>query len=275
MRAWIGAGLIVGAGLSAGLAWGHETAAALSGPATLMAHDLVRYLHIVLLVFWLGPDVAITIAGSYAANTQLSASQRAGAARMAEYYAIMPKVCMSLMLTVGGILSEYVGLEHPWWQMAGIVLVGPLWLSLTLLAWFGSGGAGLAASRLERWLRIALVFGIPVSVGYSTITGRLAEAPYVGSKLLLFAAVLVLGLLASRAYAPFLAAVRALRPDAPAPELEQTIANGFRRGRLFVFATWAALLLAALIGVVKPGVAEDQKAPAVNGSTEMEMDAAP
>ena len=77
------------------------------------------------------------------------------------------------------------------------------------------------------------------------------------------------------AAAPFLAAVRALRPDAPSPELEQTIANGFRRGRLFVFATWAALLLAALIGVVKPGVAEDQKAPAVNGSTEMEMDAAP
>lgn len=39
---------------------------------------------------------------------------------------VIPRAAISLMLTVGGLLSEYVGLEHPWWQMAGIVLLGQL-----------------------------------------------------------------------------------------------------------------------------------------------------
>lgn len=244
--------------MTTGTALAHETASS-AGAMVLNGHDLLRYLHVVLLVFWLGPDVAIVIAGSYAANTGLNAAQRAGAARMAEYYSIMPRVCMSLMLTVGGVLSEQVGLDHPWWQMAGIILLGPVWLVLTLFAYFGSGGSASAslASRLERWLRVALIIGIPVSVGYSTVTGRLAAAPYVGSKLLLFALVLALGLLANRAFAPYLAGVRQLAANGASTGLDQAITTSFARGRRFVVATWAALLLAALMGVVQPGVPDD------------------
>lgn len=241
--------------LAGGLAIAHESGE-VSGPMTLTAHDFLRYLHVVLLVFWLGPDVAITIAGSYAANTQLNAAQRAGAARMAGYYALMPQVCMSLMLTVGGILSEYVGLEHPWWQMAGIILLGPVWLTLTLLAYFGWGGAGELSARLEHWLRIALVFGIPVSVTYSVVTGRLAEAPYVGGKLILFALLLVLGLLIRRAYAPFRDGIEQLSRDGASPGLDQVITTSFTRGRRLVYVSWVILMLAALAGVVKPGATE-------------------
>lgn len=229
-----------------------------SGGLTLAAHDFWRYLHIVLLVFWLGPEVAIMIAGHHAVNTSLNAAQRAGAARMMEYYEIMPRVCMSLMLTVGGALSEYVGLEHPWWQMAGIWLLGPVWLVLTLGAYFGgAAGAGLLAARLEHWLRIALIIGIPISVGYSMATERLAEAPYVAGKLLLFAVILVLGLLARRAWAPFRQGVTRLATDGVSGALDAQMTASFSRGRRYVIATWVALLLAALAGVVQPGVPEE------------------
>ncbi len=244
--------------MTTAIAWGHEAGSAV-GSMTLSAHALLRYLHVVLLVFWLGPDVAIIIAGTYAADTRLNAAQRAGAARMARYYSLMPQVCMSLMLTVGGILTEQVGVVHPWWQMAAIVLLGPVWLTLTLLAYFGSGGAGALAARLERGLRIALIPGIPVSVSYAIVTGRLVEAPYVASKLLLFALVLALGLLASRALAPFHAGVKQLAAHGAADALDQAMAISFARGRRLVVATWAALLLAALIGVVQPGVPDADK----------------
>jgi hypothetical protein len=243
--------------LAAGAVWGHDVAAD-AGDLTLTAHEFTRYLHVVLLVFWLGPDVGIMVAGAYATNAGLNPAQRAGAARMMQYYEIMPRVCMSLMLTVGGILSEQVGLEHPLWQMAGIYLLGPLWLALTLVAYFGnSAGAGALAAKLEQWLRIALIIGVPVSVAYSIATGRLTEAPYIGSKLILFALVLLLGLLARRAFAPFLDGVRQLPVQGASPAIDQSMVASFGRGRRLVFATWVALLVAALIGIVQPGMPEE------------------
>ena len=236
---------------------------------TLSAHELTRYLHVVLLVFWLGPDVGIVIAGTHATNTALNAAQRAGAARMMQYYEIMPRVCISLMLTVGGILSGQVGLEHPWWQMAGIWLLGPVWLTLTLVAYFGgSAGAGALATRLEQWLRIVLIVAVPASVAYATATGRLDAAPYVGAKLMLFALILLLGLLARRAFAPFLDGIRQLPVTGATPALDRAMTASFGRGRRFVLATWAALLLAALLGIVQPGVPDEAGEPvAVSGLT--------
>ena len=239
-------------------AWAHTVGQ--SGGLTLSTHDLTRYLHVVLLVFWLGPEVAIVIAGNHAVSPALNAAQRAGAARMMQYYEIMPRVCTSLMLTVGGILSGQVGLEHSSWQMAAIVLLGPVWLVLTLVAYFGAAsGAGAAAARLDEWLRVVLIVAVPVSVVYSTVTGRLAEAPYVGAKLLLFALVLLLGLLGRRAFGPFVDGVRKLSlPGAPAAP-DPAVTASYVRGRRFIVAIGAALMLAALLGIVRPGEpAEDE-----------------
>ena len=247
-------------------AWAHTVGQ--SGGLTLSGHDLTRYIHVVLLVFWLGPEVAIVVAGNYAVSASLNAAQRAGAARMMQYYELMPRVCTSLMLTVGGILSEQVGLTHPSWQMAGIVLLGPVWLVLTLVAYFGaSPGAGASATKLEQWLRIALIIGVPVSVAYSTLTGRLAEAPYVGAKLLLFALVLLLGLLGRRALGPFVAGVQKLSAPGASGTPDPAMTASYIRGRRFIVAVGAALMLAALLGIVKPGApAESEEHAGVSRS---------
>ncbi len=239
--------------LATGLAWGAE--GSLRGDFTLTAHELTTFFHVVLLVFWLGPEIAIMVAGHFAINTSLSAPQRAGAARLMQYYEIMPRVCMSLMLTVGGVLSEMVGLEHPWWQMAGIWLLGPVWLGLTLAAYFNAHrGAENLAEKLERWLRIVMIVAVPVSVAWSVSTGRLEEAPYVGGKLILFALVLLLGLLARRAFGPFMAGVKQLATTGATPAGDASMVASFRSGRLYVYGVWAALLGAALMGIMKVGV---------------------
>ena len=244
--------VLLGLGFLASAAWGHEHLP--GGDLTLTAHEFTRFLHVVLLVFWLGPEVGIMVAGHHAINTTLSPAQRAGAARLMQYYEIMPRVCMSLMLTVGGVLSEQVGLEHPLWQTAGIWLLGPVWLVLTLLAYFNAHqGAANLAEQLERWLRIVMIVAVPLSVAWSTSTGRLAEAPYVGGKLILFAAVLLLGLLARRAFAPFMAGIGELTTTGATPAGDARMTASFRSGRLYVYGVWVALLVAALMGIVKTG----------------------
>ncbi len=191
-------------------------------------HELLQFLHIFLFVFWLGPDVAVYIWSRKAVEAGAPPEMQAVSRQMMTRVEMISRASMSLMLTVGGLLSHYVGLEHPWWQMAGIVLLGPVWLLLILVGFFRDGTPfGATALRLETALRWMVIVAVPLSVLWSTLSGRLDVAPYVGAKLLLFAAVLLCW---------------------------QLLRTGVPRSRTWLTTVWVGLLAAALLGVMKPGV---------------------
>ena len=207
-----------------------------------------------LFVFWLGPDVAVYAWSRKVIEVAASAEQRVVAGQMMLLADIIPRFAISLMLTVGGLLSGYVGLDHPWWQMAGIVLLGPVWLILVLIGTVRDGTPfGITSQRLETALRWLLIVAVPVSVAYSTMTGRLAMAPYVGSKLLLFAAVLLFGHFLRARLEPLRQGCAQLAAAGPSPELDETMRASLARSRPYSVAIWVALLSAALLGVLKPG----------------------
>jgi hypothetical protein len=139
--------------------------------------------------------------------------------------------------------------------MAGIVLLGPVWLTLVLIAVFRDGTAfGASAQRFESWLRWLLIVAVPLSVAYSTVTGRLALAPYVGAKLLLFALVLLFGHLLRARLAPLRQALAELGTTGPSTAGDEAMRVSLARSRPYSVAIWLALLTAALMGVLKPGV---------------------
>jgi len=226
------------------------------------SYELLQFLHVVLFVFWLGPEVAVYAWSRKAVEAGASAEQRIVAGQMMVLAGTIPRFAISLMLTVGGLLSEYVGLEHPWWQMAGIVLLGPVWLTLVLIGTIRDGTPfGATSIRLESALRWVLIVAVPVSVAYSTMTGRLNLAPYVGSKLLLFAAILLFGQLLRDRLAPLHQGLAQLGSTGPSPELDKVMQTSLARSRPYCVAIWVALLTAALLGVLKPGAPEQEKVP--------------
>jgi hypothetical protein len=264
--------LILGGCLMASLA----RAAAEPFPGTgdgVTPYEWLQFLHIFLFVFWLGPDVAVYAWSRKAVEANVSAEQRVVAGQMMAAVDIIPRAAMSLMLTVGGLLSEYVGLLHPWWQMAGVILLGPVWLALVLIGFLRDGTPfGATALRLETALRLVLVIAIPLSVAYSTVTGRLAIAPYVGAKLLLFAAVVLLGLLLRSRLAPVRAGFTELATEGPSATLDAAMRAGLARSRPYTVAIWVALLVAALMGVMRLGAPGPDPGPglpatAVGGGT--------
>jgi hypothetical protein len=102
-----------------------------------------------------------------------------------------------------------------------------------------------------------LIVAIAVSVAYATSTGRLAPAPYVGPKLLLFAAAVFFGLLIRARLRPLFEKVRSAPSGAePAPGDERLLTECIGRARSWFFAVWASLLLAALLGVARLGAPE-------------------
>jgi hypothetical protein len=215
---------VLAASCWAGLAMAAPVPGADDGVTTL---EWLQFLHIFLFVFWLGPDVAAWIWSRKAVEAGAPPEMQAVSRQMMTRVEMISRASMSLMLTVGGLLSHYVGLDHPWWQMAGIVLLGPVWLLLILAGFFRDGTPfGATALRLETALRWVVIIAVPLSVVWSTLGGRLDVAPYVGAKLLLFAAVLLCW---------------------------QLLRTGLPRSRLYLATVWTGLLAAAFLGVLKPG----------------------
>jgi hypothetical protein len=231
------------------------TAAGLADPEPgLSLRELLVFLHVLLFVLWLGPDFGVFLWSGKVANPALSVGQRLAAAQIMGRIDLIPRVAMSLMLTVGGVLSEYVGIEHPAWQLAGIVLLGPVWLGLVLLTFLRQGTeAGATLARIDVWFRWALMAGIVASVTWSTVTGRLADAPWVGWKLLIFAALLLIGALLRVRIRPFVEGVRVLATSGPTPAVDRAMQVSLAETKTYVLAMWTGLLLAALLGVVQPG----------------------
>ena len=219
-----------------------------------LTHVLVLFLHQLLLVYWLGPDIAVFIWSRRAANAELDVEQRVTAGQMMTMIDIVPRICLSLFLTVAGLLSDTYGIEHPWWQMAGIVLLGPVWLTIVILTYLNQGSAfGATLARLDIWLRIALVIGIPVSVGWSVMTGRLEDTPWIAGKLMLLALVILFGLIMRLKFRDFFAGLERLEREGQSPDVDTAIAGSLRVARPFGHGVWLLLLVASLMGVVKPG----------------------
>ncbi len=227
------------------------------------SHTFVLFLHQLLLVYWLGPDIAVFIWSRRAVDPGLGPEQRVAAGRLMTMIDLVPRVCLALYLTVAGILSDTYGISHPWWQMVGIVLLGPVWLFLVLAAWLKEGtDFGQTMAKLDTWLRILLVIAIPVSVVYSSATGRLADTPWISTKLLILAAIILFGLIMRLRLRAFFAGIDKLAADGPSPDTDRQMSASLKRAQPFGYAIWVFLLWAALLGVVKPGEPEPPAASA-------------
>lgn len=208
------------------------------------AHRLWLFAHLLLFCFWLGADLGVVLCARAAAKAGLSAEQRQRTLELMNSIGLAPRIAASLMLTVGGILTEYVGIEHPWWQMAGIVLLGPVWLTVVFLGYVRDGTPlGSTMVSMDEGIRALLVVAVPASVAWSWFTGRLASAPYVAPKLLIFAALMAAGLILSRRWR-----------TVGRPEVTDSEPGAVRAQTLpLVIAIWAGLALAALLGITRPG----------------------
>ncbi len=191
-------------------------------------------------------------------DPQLTVEQRLAAAKTLAAIDLVPRICMSLMLTVAGILAELVGVPHPAWQMAGIVLLGPVWLTLVLMNYLKQGTPlGATLTRIDFWFRWFLLAAVLVSVSYSWITGELDHAPWVAGKLVLFAAIILFGLLMRIQVRPWMEGIGKLAAEGSSDETNRVMALSLARTKPFVIAMWVCLLLEGVLGVVQPGSPED------------------
>lgn len=219
----------------------------------MSAHDTLILLHLLLFCYWLGGDIGVFYSAGFVADPERSTEARLTAGKIMLGIDLVPRICMSLMLTVGGLLSEFAGIDHPAWQLLGITLLGPVWLGMVLLLHFAHGAAFIPAlTRVDfvfRWLVIA---GIVGSTGWSAVNGRLAEVPWLSAKLLAFAFLVFCGLMIRLRFKGFAQSYARLAAGTHGAADDQVMAASLGKVRPWVVTIWLVLVLQAFLGVVKP-----------------------
>ncbi len=218
-----------------------------------LAHGLLKYLHILLFVYWLGGDAGVFYSSTFVTNPALSKDQRMTAFKIFVNLDMLPRYCMALMLTVGGLLAEYVGYKHEVWMLAALVVLGPVWVWVvhTIHAKEGTDFAK-KLGRIDYNFRIFMIVAIIASVIYHWQTGALRPFPWLAAKLLIFAFLIFCGFMIRRNIPPFIEGFRVLASTGATPESDKKMNDGMGACKPYVLAIWAGVAIEALIGVFKP-----------------------
>ncbi|MEY3464872.1 MAG: hypothetical protein EBR15_01875 [Gammaproteobacteria bacterium] len=219
----------------------------------IFAHGLVKYLHILLFVYWLGGDAGVFYSSSFVTNTKLSREARLTAFKIFINLDMLPRYCLALMLTVGGVLAEFVGYEHPLWQTIAIVALGPIWVWVVHTIHAREGTE--FSKKLAHWdkmFRVFMIFAIIASVIYHWVTGPLQPYPWIAAKLLIFAGLIFCGFMIRVNIPPFIEGFKVLAATGATPESDQKMIDGMAACRPYVLLIWAGVAISALLGVLKP-----------------------
>jgi hypothetical protein len=219
-----------------------------------IGHAVLKYIHVLLFVYWLGGDAGVFYSSTFVVNEKLTKEARLTAFKIFVNLDMLPRYCLALMLTVGGILAEFVGYRHPTWQMIGIILLGPIWVWVVHMVHAKEGtDFGRVLAKGDYWFRFVMIFALIGSVIYHWITGELRPFPWIAAKLLIFAFLIFCGFMIRRELPPFVDGFRMMAAQGVTSESNRKMQVGLSACRPYVFAIWAGVALSAFLGVWKPG----------------------
>lgn len=218
-------------------------------------YELLLLLHILLFVYWLGGDIGVFYASGFVVDASLSRESRLVAAKIMLGCDLVPKICMSLMLTVGGLLSATIGVQHSPWLIVCIVLIGPFWLTVVLVLHYRHAAPYIPLlTKLDFYFRCLIIVALLISSAYTYATGRLEETPWLLVKLLAFAFLVFCGLMIRIKLKGFSQSYGKLLNNEHTAADDTRMLASLNAVRPWVVTIWLVLVVQAYLGIVKPSL---------------------
>jgi hypothetical protein len=216
-------------------------------------YELTLFIHIILFCYWLGGDVGVFYSSKFVVDSSLPTDSRLLAAKIMLGCDLIPRICMSLMLTVGGLLSHYMGIEHPTWLLIAIVLLGPIWLSLVLILHFKHHASFVPLlTKIDFYFRCAVIAAIIGSCIYAFQTNRMEGSHWILIKLIGFGFLVFCGLMIRINLKDFINTYSKLLNNIQTVEDDNKMVKSLNLVRPWVITIWIVLSLEAVVGIVKP-----------------------
>lgn len=210
---------------------------------------LLKFAHIMALVYWLGGDLGTFLASRQVINRELSPEARHVALRIMLACDMGPKLAMPLILPLGLQLAQLGGvLAIPTPALIAAWVVCLYWFGVVLVLFTNEGKPfTIRLSTIDFYFRIAVVL---VLLGYGASLLLAGDTPrWVVWKLLIFAAMVACGIAIRLHLKPFPGAFAQMMSGSGVVAANRVMALSIQKCRPFVWLIWAGLFLNTALGI--------------------------
>lgn len=211
-------------------------------------HQLLKFVHILGFVLWLGGDLGVYVAARYVANGALALDERMRFMELLMTLDMFPRAMLILMLPVGLQLGVNLALiAMPALLMPLIWLLALVWF---ILMWRSHGGSSGLLRNVDLAVRGAVMTLLAAVALLSLVYGWPVVAPWLALKMLLFSAVIALGLLLRGVVKRWMTGFSLQESDKATGDA--IIVSAHHAGARYARLLWALLILMGLLGTLKP-----------------------
>jgi hypothetical protein len=223
--------------------------------------NLAIVLHLILFAYWLGADIGVYYTSRFVTRPELSIEARTIALKVVDVVDMAPRICLVLFLPSGVTLmaaSDYGRDIFGGWPLLAIWVAALVWLALVIADHRRRPDRlGALVHRTDLIVRITLVVGLLAIAAYTVVAERpfgvTTNPIWLAGKVAAYALCIACGVAIRVRLAPFGAAWAALVASGSTADVERRLERSLRGTLPFVYAIWALVIVAAVLGVVKPG----------------------
>jgi hypothetical protein len=212
------------------------------------------YVHIMLLVFWLGADIGVFISANVAKTTKYPVETRAALLSVGGIVDLFPRYCFALIFPSGLTLTDAMGLYAvPLWAMLLAWAAGAAWVAAI---WFAhcSPQAGWIKPymKVQFWGEAVAGTLLVVAALVSFATGEPVAEKWLAAKILLLGCMFFVAMALEVVSRPFGAAFGEIAAQGSTPEREARARAAMNNTLAVVGLIYAILFVVAFIGKAKP-----------------------
>lgn len=215
---------------------------------------LLVTLHVVLFAYWLGGDWGVYVCSKYIARPDLDAAERRRFLDALMLIDILPRTAIVLLPVVGlqlGLLRGTVAL--PAWAGWLAIALGAAWLAVVWLAYLRRGTAfGVRMQGIDVAWRAALIVALVVTGAWSLLGDGPFQEAWMALKLLVYAALLVIGLYLRLAIRAWRDGFQRLAAEGPSDAANALFIRGLARARPAAYLFWTLIATMAWLGIRQP-----------------------
>jgi hypothetical protein len=217
-------------------------------------YDILVYAHVLAFVFWLGGDLGVAILGAAFRDRSKPLETRLEFLRLLAIVDMGPRSAWVAMVPLSITLVDVGGYwDAPDAVVIGAWIIGASWMALIWrihLAGPGPQSAGL--KTIEFWVKIAITCAYG-ALGVLALAGQgPLEANWLGYKALTFAVIFIAAIMIDVASKPVGPLLMTVIEEGSSDATEIPLRRAMDGARLWVWATYALLLVIGYLGSVKP-----------------------
>jgi hypothetical protein len=212
---------------------------------------LLKFLHIIAFVYWLGGDLGTFLASNYVVSREPPPAARHIALKIMLACDMGPKLAMPLIFPLGfhmAYISGMVDLNST--VLAVVWLLSLYWFAVVLTLYLNEGKAFTARlSQFDLYFRIAVVAALLLYAGSALMNSDGVMPGWLATKILIFAAMVSCGIAIRIRLKPFIPAFGLMMANGASEETDTAMEQSIMRCRPFVWCIWGGLFLNAALGI--------------------------